>query len=793
MTSAATVCGLSLSFLLGAHFSTTIESKIAEPGILIPAWKSFATLGRIVLNSNWENQFDNKKYVVPVIPLVLANTFPVQPTIQTDAIKLNSSAIRKIVAAPTAKASKIQLTHRLAPKSLPVKRLYNSTKTKVVIATAPVARGIILNTHLDSKTIISHKIAVSEIVELQELLINEDFAFAKVQRDLINVSIQSTVVSNSIPAVQRKIESQKQILSTKLKARTSGATAQVAKISTPSLSKIKPFNNIGVLKAKEQIIAAIKISDAPVSKLNSQTDKEIFQNFIQGRLLGDLKNYPGHFEIGIYNKIGSDGYPVGAPISWIILPHARTEFRIRLPNSVDIQPKFLFASYFENSKKTWIGNPANAINPMKQNAVVDLLLPTKDQLTSKSAAEVKAANTIERKELKGVLRTMFAENKNFVVGARVRIRGTKISAATNANGEFALDIAGMRGSFLIEVNKAGYLPAIFEINTKDGISTYQFELASKELIEKMALSVGLRQSEAEGTLILKIKNATDQGLNGYSANLSLKASGPFFFNDAGFPVRGYQNRATNNDGRMIFFNVQPGMGSLEIFSEGTDNITPTTLSQISGGELIYKEMEPIGGVLSGKVFDATKKGAPSPIIGARVRIEGSNEWAQTGPNGEFRLPQRRFLRRESVQLEVIKDGFYAHSFRIAVGNSERLETSKNLFMFPTPYINNLARRADVEIDSQLGIIFGATGKNSSVRIDTLADQSTNNETQDFYFDDKQNLKGSHSFTDEKFGTFLLFNVPNGRNIIHGYNGFGELKYGSLVYVNPATVNVILPE
>jgi hypothetical protein len=114
----------------------------------------------------------------------------------------------------------------------------------------------------------------------------------------------------------------------------------------------------------------------------------------------------------------------------------------------------------------------------------------------------------------------------------------------------------------------------------------------------------------------------------------------------------------------------------------------------------------------------------------------------------------------------------------------------NLFAFPANYLARLGASMDLDIDPYAGIVMGKVS-NISVRIDAMADHSAVNSARDFYFDAMGKLKGSHSMTDPRFGTYVIFNVPKGRTLLQGNDSNGVLRYSDSVISSPASISIIM--
>jgi hypothetical protein len=341
----------------------------------------------------------------------------------------------------------------------------------------------------------------------------------------------------------------------------------------------------------------------------------------------------------------------------------------------------------------------------------------------------------------------------------------------------------MVGTVYLEFLKAGYHPSLVAVATDGKSQAINVEIGSRDAIESIARRLGIRQSSNRGVFLGKAA-VSGEAVRGLSVQMSTKAEGPFYFGDNGAPSA--QHKATTGDGRFIFFNVEPGTGFVESALNG-EPIAPFVLSTVEGGELVTKVLTPTSGSIRGRLFNpVADRGGLQPVTGARVRIEGSADWANTDSYGAFSLGPARWMSGERLALEFSAEKFSNHRYLLSPGQKKEL----NLYAFPAAYLAKLGRSMDVEVDPYSGIVIGKVS-GPSVRIDAMADHSTVNAARDFYFDASGKLRGSHAMTDPAFGTYVIFNVPKGRTLLQGNDGKGVLRYSDSVISSPASISVIM--
>lgn len=507
---------------------------------------------------------------------------------------------------------------------------------------------------------------------------------------------------------------------------------------------------------------------------------------LNGKILATTSQAPepGHYEIGLYSKIDPDGHPVGFPLPQQILPAGQMNFRLEVP--AKIEKGYLFAEFIsaKTGKRTLVMPP---VNPWTRDMhqVAELYFRAEDRITSVVASGFAKEAAKEQWKIRGSVVTMFAGAGRIPQSdVVVKLRGRKESARTDQSGAFSLDLPKIKGTVFIEVLKAGYHPLIITVDSEN-TAPLQIEIASRHAIEQLSQRLGSNQSSSKGIFIGRAETHDGTGLRGMTAQLSLKADGPFYFDEEGVATRDL--RQTSSNGRFMFLNVEAGTGFLEASLNG-ESITPLQVSTVEGGEMIQKDLVPVAGSLRGRAFNpVSEKGKMSQIAGARVRIDGASDWVTTDSFGAFSIGPLKWFKGERITLELTAEKFNNHRYQLS---PDALTGAMNLFAFPAQYVSRLAHSMDVDLDPVAGVIIGKVN-GPSVRVDALADHSTMNSARDFYFDANGRLRGSHEMTDPRFGTYVIFNVPKGRTLVHGNDANGQLRYSDGIVSGSASINVMM--
>ncbi len=594
----------------------------------------------------------------------------------------------------------------------------------------------------------------------------KEFALAM---ERFEIAPESTVVALATPASDIVTISQIMLAEAKLPPPVEDAAP------APEIrAEIQKVHEAAAKVAKATVIDKVSVKAAAPEDAAVVEQKVEVRDEIAGRLiLGSGEMEPGHFEIGLFEQVDAKGAPVGFPLVQQILKKGQQEFSIKRPR-LD-KPAYLFAQFFPddvNGKEEFFGFSGNPINPDAQVAKShDLYISGGKKTVAKVPGVV----------VRGKVTAMFAKGGEAKMSdAVVRLRGTNHSATTNSSGEFELKIPGYKGTALLEVIKSGFFPSIVELAGDQREIERPIEIVSRDAIDQMATSLGIRQQRTKGIFLLS-------GPAQSTYQMSLKAEGPYYYSADAHPMAGLKQ--TSSDGRAIYFNVEPGVGTVEATVRG-DVLAPAAMSVVEGGGLTAQRVVAVDGKVKGRVYNPVAgAGGMKAMAGLRVRVEGSTEWAVTDSTGAFELPQIRWLKDSTVMIEVSSDKIYHHRYLVRLGQTKQSDLS--LFVFPQDYISRLANSVEIPLDAYNGMILGGVGKGSALRMDGLADHSEVNNSRDFYFDEKGMLRGGAARTNPAFGTFVVFNVPRGRTLLQGLDASGAMKYSAVTYASPSVVTVVL--
>lgn len=540
------------------------------------------------------------------------------------------------------------------------------------------------------------------------------------------------------------------------------------------------------IKTTEHLSDQTIIGESPAVSVAANLNNEEW--LLRGRIVGAGEaSLGGHFEIGLFAKVDQDGLPVGYPLVQQILKAGTKDFALRVPAGV--VRGYLYGEFVESKqgKRSWI---APLINPVQRGdrSLAELPFDLKDAVISvaSSASRGGADSGKEKIVLRGRVNTMFASAQSPIPqeDVVVKLRGRKESTRTNGKGEFSLTLPKFKGAIQLEFLKAGYHPRVSTV-TENHSTEIAVDIASRQAVERLAIRMGIRQLSAKGVIWGRLLDERGKPLPDATVKLNGKADGPYYFAEDGNISA--DRKQSSRDGRFVFFNLESGVHLVESSIRG-ETIAPFMLSSVEGGEFIYRDLQVQSGSLSGRLFNPLgKNGSLVPLPGARVRVEGESDFVATDAAGNFSFGAIKWMRGEKISLDVSLEKFNNHRYLLTpTKDSIRLD----LYALPAIYLGRLAQSMDLDLDRSSGIVLGKVNE-MRVRVDALAEHSQINPAKDFYFDARGKLKGSHSSTDPKFGTYVIFNVPKGNVILHGQDGSGALKYGGNVVSSPTAVSVVI--
>src|SRR5690606_18414083 len=159
-----------------------------------------------------------------------------------------------------------------------------------------------------------------------------------------------------------------------------------------------------------------------------------------------------------------------------------------------------------------------------------------------------------------------------VSGAIVRVRGGTPHAVSNNSGEFTLSLPEFTGEIILEVLRRDYVPTIFSVKRSKLKNHVSVELLNRELLDRMSTSLGIRQARTKSVFLGRISNGA-----GVSIAITNKADGPYYFNERGQPVSADQLKTTAENGRFVFFNVDAGVGYVDLQIKG-ETVAPMMIA-----------------------------------------------------------------------------------------------------------------------------------------------------------------------------------------------------------------------
>ncbi|RYZ98228.1 MAG: hypothetical protein EOP11_20965, partial [Proteobacteria bacterium] len=336
---------------------------------------------------------------------------------------------------------------------------------------------------------------------------------------------------------------------------TADATAKPAPAAPVQVAAMSGPGNEGLFMisgGQEEAAASTPLESVGMTKVAAGASWNI-----PGKITAPETLPKGHFEVGLFAKIDQDGIPIGFPLVQQILPMGVQKFDLRVPST--LEKGFLYGEFVatKTGQRTWIAPPVNPwLNTDRQ--VAELAYQSEDSVTTVAASVLSGMRANDSFKVSGTVATLFTKPGSPIPQEEVlvKVRGRKESTRTTKDGSFQLDLPKSKGTVYLEFLKPGYHPSVVAVNTDGDAFQVKVELASREAVEQVARMLGLRQITAKGVFMGRAQGADGAGLRNLSVQSSVKAEGPFYFNEDGFPSS--DRKSTTADGRFIFFNVEPG-------------------------------------------------------------------------------------------------------------------------------------------------------------------------------------------------------------------------------------------
>lgn len=793
--SSAVVGGLSVSFLVGetvdnkAHLLSKWES---DPELLPSDFKPLAPISaavKMIQAEEWRNAMIAKNGGMGTLPpSINVVASPARTLASVEAVSAPASPIRPAVeippAAPVPAASRAEAPRSLAAAEV-VKAPAASAKASAPLAeeapkmatAIPYAEFYGPATPANFAAAAPRKAPLTEVSKpAAKLAANESVSPSDVQTIIASMKD----ASGRLSAYPRKTAANAQA------AATISDSIAVKEVSAAPMEVASAARSDGMMVITGAPDEAAPAAPSPVETVGMTKVEAGAAWKIPGKILAPANLPKGHFEVGLFSKIDQDGVPIGFPVVQQILPSGVLNFELKVPGS--LEKGFLYGEFVatKTGQRTWIAPPLNPWLNTDRN-VAELTYQAEDAVTTVAASVMSGMRASESFKVTGSVGTLFTKPGSPIPQEEVlvKVRGRKESTRTTKDGTFQLDLPKIKGTVYLEFLKPGYHPSVVAVNTDGDSFQVKVELASREAVEQVARMLGIRQITAKGVFIGRAHGADGAGLRGLSVQSSVKAEGPFYFNEDGFPSADRKN--TSSDGRFLFLNLDSGAGYIESSLNG-EPIAPFQFSTVEGGELVSKHLSPVGGSIKGRIFNPVAGGSKvQALSGARVRIEGAADYAVSDSYGAFTIGPVRWMKGERIFLELSAEKYNNHRYSVS---PDKQKTGLNMYAFPAQYISRLARSMDVDLDPYAGLVMGKV-LGSAVRIDALADHSPVNAAKDFYFDARGQLRGSHTMTDPEYGTYVIFNVPKGRTLLQGNDSSGTLRYSEAVVSSPSSVSVIM--
>ena len=446
-------------------------------------------------------------------------------------------------------------------------------------------------------------------------------------------------------------------------------------------------------------------------------------------------------------------------------------------------PYYVYGKRCRNQSCTWYDVKEYPFNPvqLQDGQFVPLNLTTLEKLVSTPnwKWEGRSLERNPRVSASGVLRDtrtwrpIKGEVVNYEFGA---------SAVFDLNQQFQFKDIAQGSQFRVEVKKAGFEPIFTNLL---GISKPQeIPLLTPEHLQEWYRMSGLEQNFSEATIV---------GVSSPGSSIAYSGSGVVKYLTREFKVNP-KLKLVDDSRLFVILNAESGLRF--IYPSFENKVLPPhplytekdTLNFMKIGESQKRKIE-------GKVVNFSSASGTT-VNGASIRLLGYPEsvYTKTDKNGEFRIENIEASSEAPVLVEVFKEGFYRHVYKLSFLNgNQNPSTVTNFSIKPRSLLDGLALEAEEYLsDPALGVVEGDLGENSGLKVELVPVSRNQLPVEAYYFEEDGTLNTGKSMADKKRGRFIFFNASAGESELVVKNARGDVIWNEPVHVIPSSVSVIKP-
>ncbi len=328
-----------------------------------------------------------------------------------------------------------------------------------------------------------------------------------------------------------------------------------------------------------------------------------------------------------------------------------------------------------------------------------------------------------------------------VAGLSVNVNGTNISGTTDTLGRVQLAGLADRSRYLVKITDAEgrIYPSLYELNLDDGAPSQSLtiKVLRKFSLENVANTASTQQRADKGSLCGVAKEG-DYPASGIQVSVTSGFEGPFYFNEFGLVDPTLQ--ATTENGQFCLLNVNPGITVMRFSTNGQKLFEiPYTYSSGWHKEDSF-DIAGVGnlGVRLGVVAPAHDQLSANPeVANSRIasdfaKVVPLGEEAELTPAGSGSLQSSKNLMLKNQRLWFYS---YGPEFETVI-QSQDMTDSSVLTLVPRGFMEDLALKAEVPFDHNLGHVYAEFGHWSDMSDDVeveLVDISGQVVTKGWYY------------------------------------------------------------
>lgn len=298
-----------------------------------------------------------------------------------------------------------------------------------------------------------------------------------------------------------------------------------------------------------------------------------------------------------------------------------------------------------------------------------------------------------------------------VTQATVKVIGTEFKAVTNASGNVTLSDVPGKGRLIVAIDdpRGTVRPTVSEVHLSEipDRGVIRLPVLSYKAFDFYQNVSGVAQRADLSSLCIRLAvNDPQQMLSGYQARINKEAEGPLYFSGQ-TPSR--EQAETGADGRVCYFNVEPGLVELTI-DRGGEKVGGAVMSLVAGrhqeedlslndGPEITTRLVSVASAKDQVFGDKFKAHQVRPVDSTDLMVVGDNDNFTYDQPGRMRLSAGQTFWNSRAYMYVNSGEFEPTMYAL---NREDAKSRHVTQLFLRGYIEDLFQELYVENDDAAG-------------------------------------------------------------------------------------------